>query len=96
MFENTLSIGNILTIAFIIFSIGGFYWKSSYDAILFRETLGEIKTEIKELHFVVVDLATQKQRLDSQAERLNRLDARLDQLREGKGYILPSAFYKDK
>jgi cell division protein FtsB len=96
MFEWVFSAGSITTIAFILFASIGFYWKTTYDVLLFRETLDEIKSEIKELHVVVVDLATQKQRLDSQADRLNRLDARIDQLREGKGYILAKEFYQDK
>lgn len=94
MLEWTFSVGNLITLTLILFSVAGFYWKTTYDATLFRETLMEIKIEIKDLHKVVVELATQKQRLDSQGERLNRLDDRLDLLREGKGYIIPEIFKK--
>lgn len=96
MWEWTFSAENMVTLGLILFSVAGFYWKTTYDATLFRETLVEIKVEIKDLHKVVVELATQKQRLDSQGDRLNRLDARMDQLREGKGYILPPELYKEK
>lgn len=95
MLEWTFSIGNLATLGLILFSIAGFYHKTNSDNALFRETLNELKLEIKDLHKVVVELATQKQRLDSQGDRLNRLDARLDQLREGKGFILPPELYQE-
>lgn len=87
MWEWTVS--NIITTGIIVTTIIGFYWRQTYDSQMFKDTLIDIKQDIKNLNQVVSKLAVQEQRLDNQGERLNRIDARIDQLREGKGYIRP-------
>lgn len=42
---------------------------------------------IKGMREVVTTLAVQKERLDTQGQRLNVLDARVEDLRNGRGYI---------
>lgn len=89
MLEWTIS--NIITTGVIVSAIIGFYWRQTYDSQMFKDTLIDIKQDIKNLNLVVAKLAVQEQRLDNQGERLNRIDARIDQLREGKGFIKPDA-----
>ncbi len=51
--------------------------------------ISEVKVEVRELGKMVTDLAVQKTRLDNQAERLNLLDKRYEELRHGEGFVYP-------
>jgi hypothetical protein len=82
-----ISLGSLLTICTILFAGLGFYFQTLYDSKIFREDISEIKTDLRVLNKVIADLAVQTNRLDTQSERLNRLDMRLDELRHGKGFI---------
>ncbi len=87
MIDWTISLGNIGTVVAIVFVGGGFYWQQVLDSRRFKLDIVEIKTDLKILNKVITDIALQNQRIDNQAERLNRLDSRIDELRHGKGYI---------
>ena len=49
--------------------------------------MSELKEDIKTLNKLLVDVAIQKQRLDSQDQQLRILDQRYDELRRGVGLI---------
>lgn len=101
-----LNLGSLLIVASVIFSAGGFYAatrsqvaqaKKDNDAL--KEDISDIKTDLKTLNKVVMDVALQNQRLDNQAERITQIekrsDARLlaletrwDEVRRGEGLIV--------
>lgn len=83
----TISLGNIFTIAFMLFVAVGFYWRQIYDSKEFKEDISDIKIDLKGLNRVITELALQNQRLDNFTERLNRMDIRLDEFSHGKGFI---------
>ena len=83
----TISLGNIGTVLAIIFFGSGFYWKQLIDARIFKEDIVEIKTDLKSLNKIIIDLALQNLRLDNHVQRLNQMDKQIDELRHGKGYI---------
>ena len=83
----TISLGNILTVITIFFVGIGFYWQQIYDSRQFKEDIIEIKSDLKVLNRVIIDLALQSQRLDSHVDRLNRMDQRMDEFSHGKGFI---------
>lgn len=56
----------------------------------------ELKTEVKALSNVMTLVAVQKERLDSQAERLNLLDQRYEDLRHGEGFVFPLGSHPGK
>jgi hypothetical protein len=82
-----ISLGSLLTICTILFAGLGFYFQTLYDSKTFRVDISEIKTDLRVLNKVIADLAVQTSRLDNQADRLNRLDVRIDELRHGKGFV---------
>ena len=49
--------------------------------------VGELKEDIKALNKVITEVAVQTQRLDQMAERMNRQDRMIDELRRGIGFI---------
>lgn len=49
--------------------------------------VGELKEDIKALNKVITEVAVQTQRLDQMAERLNRQDRLIDELRHGDGWV---------
>lgn len=86
-FNPEVTLGAILTVLSMLFIAAGFYFQTSYDSRRFKSDIQDIKTDLKILNKLVTDIALQNQRLDAQAERLNRLDSRIDELRHGKGFI---------
>lgn len=49
--------------------------------------VGELKEDIKALNKVITEVAVQTQRLDQMAERMNRQDRMIDELRHGQGWV---------
>lgn len=82
-----ISLGSLLTVLSVMGVGFGFYYQTLYDSRRFKSDINEIKTDLKVLNKIIADLAVQTSRLDNQAERLNRFDARLDELRHGKGFV---------
>jgi hypothetical protein len=93
-----VNVGSLLIVASIIFSAGGFYAVSRRDEKQnkidvdriskdLKDDINDIKSDLKALNKVVMDVALQNQRLDQQEERLNLLDKRFDELRRGEGLI---------
>lgn len=87
MIDWAISLGNILTVLAIVFVGGGFYYQQVTDSRRFRSDILDIKTDLKILNKIIMDIALQSQRLDNQAERINRTEKAVDDLRRGKGYI---------
>ena len=53
--------------------------------------LAELKLHVQKIGYLMTDVALQKQRLDSQSERLNTIDRRMDEMRHGQGFIQHTA-----
>lgn len=77
-------VGFVGTLWIYTMKIGGFV----YNARAMQEELRGLKMEMQKMSDVLTQLAVQKTRLDAQAERQNLLDARIEDLRKGKGYIV--------
>lgn len=82
-----ISLGSLLTIIAVLTTAVGFYYQTLYDSRTFKASIAEIKTDLKVLNKLITDIALQNQRLDNQGERINRIDARLDDMSHGRGFI---------
>ncbi len=51
--------------------------------------IGELKDNVRELSKLVTSNALLDQRVVNLAERMNRIDVRMDELAHGEGYVLP-------
>ena len=87
MIQWEISLGNLLTIGSICVAGIAFYAQALSDSRYFKSDIVEIKSDLKILSKIISDLAVQTNRLDNQGERLNRIDARFDELRHGKGFV---------
>jgi len=87
MFEWSLSIGSVLTILMILASGIAFYTKQERDSIQFKEDIHDIKSDLKQLNAIIINLALQTERLDNQAKRIDRIENHLDEVKHGKGFI---------
>lgn len=93
-----INLSSLIVAASVVFSAGGFYWVSKGDTKRLKEDVTDIKTDLKALNKVVMDVALQNQRLDNQGERLTQLEKRIDdrvsamekrwdEVRRGEGLI---------
>ena len=89
--EWSVRFGDVLVIAsfagwglLYIFKVGGYAQVGSE----MKKDIEELKADVKNMTKVLIELSVQKTRLDLMAERINRQDALLDELRHGKGYII--------
>jgi hypothetical protein len=87
MIESSISLGNLFTIAIVIFSAGGFYVATRSGMNSMAESITLLTIDIKELSKVVTTVAVQNQRIDNFGERLNIIERRYDELRHGEGLI---------
>ena|ERR1700742_705706 len=84
MIDWNIRIGDIAVVASLALTSVGY-------AIKFGKITGVIETmqeQMKDLKGVVTTLAVQKERLDSQSKRLNVIDERIEDLRNGRGYVM--------
>lgn len=88
-FDPTINIGTIFAVlAGIGSGIAFVMWiKSDIKMLAFR--MGEVEKVTMHLSVVITQQAVQNTRLDLQAERMNRLDRRVDGLSRGEGFITP-------
>ncbi len=80
MFEWTINIGTILIVLTTLFTGAGIYWKYEYNTLRFNSDIIEIKTDLKQLNKVIMDLALQTQRLDV-------IEQTIYEMRHGKGFV---------
>lgn len=90
MIEWNVRIGDIL----VVISMAGTFVLYAFRSGRFAESITTMQREIKELKdvarglaAVVTQQAVQTTRLDTQGDRLNILDKRIEDLRKGDGYI---------
>lgn len=81
VFEWSVSIGTLVTILTILFTAASIYWKHEYNSTEFKQDIAEIKTDLKQLNKVIMDLALQSQRID-------HLEKQIFELRHGKGLVI--------
>ncbi len=106
MNETAAVLDLVLKIATLISIIGGggvIVWRMSRMATRFEiigdtqaREIGSIKDEIIAMRALMTAVAVQKERLDTQAERLNLLDRRYEELRHGEGYVFPLGTHMGK
>lgn len=94
MIDWNVRIGDILvvlslagTCIFYAFRSGRF----AESIVTMQREIRELKEVAKSLAVIITQQAVQTVRLDSQGERLNMMDKRLEDLRDGKGWITHSA-----
>lgn len=83
------------TLLSVVVAGGAIIWRMSRMATCF-EIIGEtqareiasLKDEMIELRKLMTAVAVQKVMLEGQAERLNLLDRRYEELRHGRGYVV--------
>lgn len=92
MIDWNVRIGDILvvlslagTCIFYAFRSGRF----AESIITMQREIRELKEVAKSLAVIITQQAVQTVRLDSQGERLNIMDKRVEDLRRGDGFILP-------
>src|ERR1700752_4580000 len=84
------TLGEASIVASILFTAGGYYVASRIQGKQIKidldrsnkdlkEDITDIKTDLKTLNKVVIDVALQNQRLDNQAERISILEKRNDE-----------------
>jgi len=96
-FEWTVRFGDMLTVGgALIVAIGIAYRRgraemrvSDLTAVL-KEDITDMKNEIKKLADVIVTQAVQNSRLDSQGQRITRVENTIEDLRRGRGWITES------
>lgn len=98
MFDNTITMGNVLQI--IAMLLGGLYFiwvmekKISLLAITqtnFAGKLSEIETEVKNLTKITLEIAVQGERMNALDRRLNELSIRIDDQSKLTKLLLPPA-----
>jgi hypothetical protein len=87
MIETTFSVGNIFTIATVIFAAGGFYWATIAGQRMMSRDIIDLKHDVRDLNKLMTAVAIQNQRIDNFTERLNIIERRYDEIRRGEGLI---------
>ncbi len=84
--------GNLLVAASVIFSAGGFYYVTRGDNKRMRDDITDIKSDLKALNKVIMDVAVQDQRITNLEkrtdERLGAVERRWEEVRRGEGMIV--------
>lgn len=99
MNETAAVLDLVIKLGTLVSMIGGggiIIWRISRMATRFEmfgraqaDEIKEIKNEMVAMRALMTAVAVQKERLDGQAERLNLLDRRYEELRHGEGYVFP-------
>jgi uncharacterized membrane-anchored protein len=98
VFDPSINLGHILSFIGLVgaVALGFAALKGRLGAIEIssqRQTtdINDIKADLKALNNVVIQVATQNQRIDNMGDRVNRLESRVekrwDELRRGEGLI---------
>ena len=89
--DMTLTLGEIVIAGSVLFSAGGFYYVSRGDNKRMKDDIADIKSDLKTLNKVVMDVALQNQRIDNLEHRIDErfaaFEHRWDELRRGEGLI---------
>lgn len=83
----TLNASTLLAIGGLLFAAFGFYYRQLYDNQVFKGDIVEIKEDLKALNKVVMDVALQNQRLDTQGQLIVNLQRDIHEIRRGEGLI---------
>lgn len=87
-FDPTINLGTILgLLGYCGAGLAFVLWlKSDIRMLAFR--MQEVEKVTMHVSVVMTQIAVQGNRLDLQADRMNRLDVRLDQFSKGEGFIV--------
>lgn len=88
MIDYSIRLGDVL----VIVSLAGTCMFYAFKSGRFTETIVQMRSEIKELKevakslaVIITNQAVQTVRLDSQGERLNMMDDKIERIRRGEG-----------
>lgn len=90
MVEWNIRIGDVAVIASLVGSCLFYAFRSGRFAeslLTMQREISELKEVARSLSVIITNQAVQTVRLDSQGERINILDKRLEDLRRGEGLI---------
>ncbi len=90
MVEWNIRIGDVAVIASLVGSCLFYAFRSGRFAeslLTMQKEISELKEVAKSLTVIITNQAVQTVRLDSQGDRLNILDKRIEDLRRGDGLI---------
>lgn len=78
-----------ITIQTIVFLLGGgaMVVRASSDSKELRDDMKVMQEELKSLARVITQQAVQDVRLNEQSRRMSMIEARVEDLRRGKGYV---------
>jgi len=79
------------SVALVLFKLGRTVERFELIGAQQAKEITELKEAIKDIGKVITTQAVESKRSDVFAERLNRQDALIENLRRGEGYILPIA-----
>lgn len=91
MIDWNVRIGDILVVVSLAGTCIFYAFRSGRFAesiITMQREIKELKEVAKSLAIIITNQAVQTVRQDSQGERLNILDRRIEDLRKGEGYIV--------
>ena len=91
--DTTLRLAELVTLVgggvVIVFRMGRMTERFELIGQRQADEISELKRAVGRFGDVLTDLAVQKNRLDGQAERINLLDRRYEELRHGEGFVYP-------
>lgn len=80
---------NLIAVVVAIYKLGGAVTKFEMIGRQQAVEITGLKDAVKEISTLVTNTAVQTQRLDNISARLGRVEALIDDIRRGEGFILP-------
>lgn len=87
-FDPTITLGGIISILGTGAAGFAIYYGLKSDIRMLSFRMGEVEKITMHISVVMTQMAVQNSRLDHQAERMNRIDRRLDGFSKGEGFIV--------
>lgn len=92
MIDWNVRLGDILVIVSLFGAIIAYAFKAgglSQTIDVINNDVKELKKEQKEIADILVQVAVQQNQISNQGERLNLIDKKIEDLRSGRGFIVP-------
>lgn len=85
--ENTITLGNLLTIFAVFGSVSAFIWTMKSDIGIVKRDIDYLQQSHKALTEAFNQLGKILTQVAVQDQRINMLEKRVDELSHGKGYV---------